>query len=108
MELVTHNRDKFTMSEKATNKKEAANSGHGIGQVVERLLRDYFAAHDGCMPAPGLHGRIIREVEKPMIEQTLTLTAGNQVQAAKILGLNRNTLRKKIRELDIQVSRGLK
>lgn len=94
------------MSDKAAKKKTSAGDGHGIGHVVERLLCDYFAAHDGCMPAPGLHGRILREVEKPMIEQTLDLTGGNQVQAAKILGLNRNTLRKKIRELDIDIPRG--
>lgn len=94
------------MPDRATMKKPDATQGNGIGQVMERLLRDYFAAHDGCMPAPGLHGRILREVEKPMIEQTLGLTGGNQVQAAKILGLNRNTLRKKIRELDIDIPRG--
>jgi len=96
------------MTDKAIQKNPAANSGHGIGHVVEKLLREYFAAHDGCMPAPGLHGRILREVEKPMIEQTLNLTGGNQVQAAKILGLNRNTLRKKIRELDIEIQRGVR
>jgi len=50
----------------------------------------------------------LREVERPLISLTLLATRGNQIKAAQVLGLNRNTLRKKIRELDIQVVRGLK
>jgi two-component system nitrogen regulation response regulator GlnG len=65
------------------------------------LLRGYFAE-----PLPGLHARVLRDLEKPLIEQTLALTNGNQVKAAEILGLNRNTLRTKIRELAIEVRRG--
>ena len=56
----------------------------------------------------GLYNRILREVEKPLIEQTLDATRGNQIRAAEVLGLNRNTLRKKIRDLDIEVIRGLR
>ena len=47
-------------------------------------------------------------MERPLIELSLSATRGNQIRAAKLLGLNRNTLRKKIRDLDIQVIRGLK
>ena len=53
------------------------------------------------MPPPGLHARILREVEHPLIVATLEITRGNQVKAAEILGINRNTLRKRIRELGI-------
>ncbi len=60
------------------------------------------------MPASGLYVRIVREVERPLIQRTLAATRGNQVKAARVLGLNRNTLRKKIRDLDIQVSRALR
>ncbi|MHC4180289.1 MAG: helix-turn-helix domain-containing protein, partial [Planctomycetota bacterium] len=60
------------------------------------------------LPASGLYDRIVREVERPLIELSLGATRGNQVQTAKLLGMNRNTLRKKIRDLDIQVIRGLK
>jgi two-component system nitrogen regulation response regulator GlnG len=67
----------------------------------EGIVEAYFAAS----PAPGLHARILRELEKPLIERTLALTGGNQIKAAEILGLNRNTLRAKIRELDIEVKR---
>lgn len=80
--------------------------GQGLSQSIERHLRDYFSAHSDGLPAPGLYGRILRELELPLITLTLEATRGNQVKAADILGLNRNTLRKKIRELDIPVVRG--
>jgi two-component system nitrogen regulation response regulator GlnG len=80
----------------------------GLGSAVERHINDYFVAHKGAMPAAGLYDRILREVERPLIVATLVATRGNQIKAAHVLGLNRNTLRKKIRELDIPVVRGLK
>ena len=57
------------------------------------------------LPPPGLYQRILREVEVPLISAALGATRGNQIKAAELLGLNRNTLRKKIRELDIHVMR---
>ena len=83
-------------------------ANEGMGQAVERHLREYFAAHKDALPAGGLYDRVLREVERPLILLTLAATRGNQIKAAQLLGLNRNTLRKKIRELDIQVIRGLK
>jgi two-component system, NtrC family, nitrogen regulation response regulator GlnG len=83
-------------------------SGEGLASAVERHIKDYFAAHKGGLPAAGLYDRVLREVERPLIVQTLGATRGNQIRAAHLLGLNRNTLRKKIRELDIPVVRGLK
>ena len=80
----------------------------GLSVAVERHLKDYFAAHKDGMPANGLYDRVLREVERPLISLSLSVTRGNQIRAAELLGLNRNTLRKKIRELDIQVIRGLK
>jgi two-component system nitrogen regulation response regulator GlnG len=47
-------------------------------------------------------------MERPLLSLTLAATRGNQIRAAQLLGLNRNTLRKKLRELDIQVVRGIK
>ena len=79
-----------------------------LGGAVERHLRQYFEAHEGRLPPPGLYGRILREIERPLIELSLSATRGNQLRASDLLGLNRNTLRKKIRDLDIQVSRGVK
>ncbi|HLF58823.1 MAG TPA: nitrogen regulation protein NR(I) [Alphaproteobacteria bacterium] len=79
-----------------------------LGSAVERHLRDYFGAHKNALPAAGLYGRILKEVERPLISLTLEATRGNQIRAARLLGVNRNTLRKRIRELDIHVVRGIK
>jgi len=72
-----------------------------LSHSVDQHVRNYFEALDGAQPPPGLHGRILREVEHPLIIATLELTRGNQVKAAEILGINRNTLRKRIQELGI-------
>ena len=82
--------------------------GEGLAAAVERHITGYFAAHRGTLPAAGLYDRVLREIERPLIVATLGATRGNQIRAAHLLGLNRNTLRKKIRELDIPVVRGLK
>src|SRR5215469_14190086 len=91
----------------STDPLEAAGA-EGLAGAVERHIKDYFAAHKGGLPAAGLYDRVLREVERPLIVQTLGATRGNQIRAAHLLGLNRNTLRKKIRELDIPVVRGIK
>ncbi len=78
----------------------------GLSEAVDAHLRTYFAAHDQSLPAAGLHGRILREIERPLIIQTLQATRGNQVKASEVLGLNRNTLRKKIKELGIPIIKG--
>ena len=80
----------------------------GLSSAVERHIRDYFEAHKGGLPPPGLYDRVLSEVERPLIGLSLSATRGNQIKAAHLLGLNRNTLRKKIRDLDIQVIRGSK
>ena len=79
-----------------------------LGSAVERHLNEYFFAHKEELPASGLYERVLREVERPLIELSLAATRGNQIRAARLLGLNRNTLRKKIRGLKIQVFRGPK
>ena len=76
-----------------------------LSESVDTHIRRYFQALKGGVPAPGLYGRILREVEHPLIVATLEMTRGNQVRAADILGLNRNTLRKKIKELNIRAGR---
>ena len=78
---------------------------NGIGEAVEDHLKDYFSAHSGELPPAGLYDRILKEVERPLIALTLGATRGNQLKAADLLGLNRNTLRKKIRDLNIPVTR---
>jgi len=79
-----------------------------LSASVERYLADYFNSFGDDLPPPGLHGRILREVEYPLIAAALAATRGNQVKAADLLGVNRNTLRKKIRDLDVMVVRSIR
>ncbi len=74
-----------------------------LGEMVERYLAQYFAEFGEDLPPAGLYDRVIREVEVPLITAALTATRGNQIKAAELLGLNRNTLRSRIRSLRIQV-----
>ena len=76
-----------------------------LSASVARHLRRYFDLHGNVLPPPGLYARILREVELPLIEIALEATGGNQAKCADLLGINRNTLRKKITDLDIQVTR---
>jgi two-component system nitrogen regulation response regulator GlnG len=74
-----------------------------LGASVEKHLNQYFDSHKNQLPASGLYDRVIHEVERPLIIKTLKLVKGNQLKAAELLGINRNTLRKKIIYLDIQL-----
>jgi two-component system nitrogen regulation response regulator GlnG len=76
-----------------------------LSQSVARHLKRYFDLHNGQLPPNGVYDRILREVELPLIEIALDATAGNQAKCADLLGINRNTLRKKITDLDIRVTR---
>jgi two-component system nitrogen regulation response regulator GlnG len=79
--------------------------GDKLSASVARHLKRYFDLHGGQLPPPGVYQRILREVEMPLIEIALDATAGNQAKCADLLGINRNTLRKKITDLDIRVTR---
>ncbi|MEY3533615.1 MAG: hypothetical protein RI979_1639, partial [Pseudomonadota bacterium] len=82
-----------------------AMEGEKLAQSVARHLKRYFDLHGGQLPPPGVYDRVLREMEIPLIEIALDATAGNQAKCADLLGINRNTLRKKITELDIRVTR---
>ncbi|WP_340260694.1 response regulator [Roseobacter sp. HKCCA0882] len=79
--------------------------GDRLSASVAKHLRRYFDLHGGVLPPPGLHARILREVETPLLEIALEATGGNQAKCADLLGINRNTLRKKVSDLDIRVTR---
>jgi two-component system nitrogen regulation response regulator GlnG len=78
-----------------------------LARAVERHIRHFLAAHDDGLVSSDIYDRVIAEVERPLIQMTLAATRGNQIKAASMLGLNRNTLRKKIRDLEIPVVRGI-
>ena len=89
----------------------SADSGdepQSLGASVEQYLTQYFLAQGDRLPPPGVYDRIVQEVERPLISICLAATRGNQIRAAQLLGLNRNTLRKKIRDLGLEVIRGLR
>jgi len=77
-----------------------------LASLIERRLAQMFADHADGLPPPGLYDRVLEDVERPLISLTLAATRGNQVRAAEVLGLNRNTLRKKIQDLGLEVTRG--
>lgn len=87
----------------------ASGAGEGeadnLSSAVERHLRSYFDAHGDSLPPAGLYERVLKEIERPLISMTLDATNGNQIKSSQILGLNRNTLRKKIRDLNIPITK---
>ncbi|KGJ15890.1 aminotransferase class III-fold pyridoxal phosphate-dependent enzyme, partial [Paracoccus sanguinis] len=76
-----------------------------LTDAVELHLQRYFDLHGDQLPPPGLYDRIMREVERPLIQIALDACAGNQLRCAELLGINRNTLRKKVSDLNIEVTR---
>jgi two-component system nitrogen regulation response regulator GlnG len=72
---------------------------------MEGYLSQYFNSFGDSLPPSGLYDRILRDVESPLITAALAATRGNQIRAAELLGLNRNTLRKKIRDHKLRVVR---
>jgi two-component system nitrogen regulation response regulator GlnG len=79
----------------------------GLAASVERHLRQMLAGVADGIPTRDIYDQVLAEVERPLIRMTLSATRGNQIKAAAMLGLNRNTLRKKIRDLGIPVVRGI-
>jgi Fis family transcriptional regulator len=71
-----------------------------IAHCISLALEKYFHDLDGESPA-GLHAMVIKSVERPLFEHVLKEVNGNQTHAAKILGINRNTLRRKLDELNL-------
>ena len=79
-----------------------------LSTLVERYLAQHFAEYGDRLPPAGLYDRVLQDVERPLLSIALAAARGNQIRAAQLLGVNRNTLRKKIRELGVEVIRGLK
>lgn len=71
---------------------------------VDTCLKTYFKDLNGMSPVAGMYEKVITQVEKPLIEHVLRYVRCNQVRAANILGINRNTLRKKIQTLNIDLN----
>jgi two-component system nitrogen regulation response regulator GlnG len=94
------------LAQPVANTLEPEKTEETLSTSMERHLSKYFANFPGDnLPPPGLYHRVLKEVEGPLISAALAATRGNQIKAAELLGVNRNTLRKKIRDLDVQVIR---
>ena len=103
-EIISEDLVKNQLNEFIDNDKEDDYSVEGLSMSVEKHLLRYFELHGSSLPPPGLYNRILKEIEYPLIALSLNSSKGNQLKASKLLGINRNTLRKKINELDINVS----
>jgi two-component system nitrogen regulation response regulator GlnG len=68
----------------------------GFSKIVEKHLEKYFALHKDCEIPPGVYHRVLEEVERALFDVALRHSNGNHLKAAKMLGINRNTLRKKV------------
>ena len=73
-----------------------------INNYISEALDKYFKDLDGEKPA-SVYDMVINSVEKPVIQYVLELANGNQSKASEILGINRNTLRKKIKQHRIKI-----
>jgi Fis family transcriptional regulator, factor for inversion stimulation protein len=99
-----------TSKKKSTTKKKAKKPLPATAQVSARIkplsaltdeaLRSYFATLNGHKPGD-LYQLVIGEVERPLLKAVLSYTKGNQSRAAEILGINRGTLRKKLKCYDL-------
>jgi len=94
------------LGQAARNEAAVEEAADGFETAVSRRLEGEFAAASPGLPAAGLYDRLLAEVERPLILQALNATRGNQIRAAAVLGINRNTLRKKIQTLGIRTGRG--
>ncbi|ODR94397.1 nitrogen regulation protein NR(I) [Methyloceanibacter stevinii] len=95
----------FAPTARAASFSDTPEAAADLSEAVERYLSDYFMSFGQELPPAGLYTRILRKVESPLITAPLAATRGNQIRAADLLGVNRNTLRKKIRDLGIKVIR---
>ena len=82
-----------------------ATAGGIFGSGMSLALERYFESYGSGLPPPGLYSRVIREVDRSLIPASLDALGGNQARCAEMLGINRNTLRKKIADLDLSVTR---
>jgi two-component system nitrogen regulation response regulator GlnG len=92
----------------SVNSNELDSDNGKLSSSVEKHIKRYFDLHGENLPPPGLYNRILKEIELPLIALSLSATRGNQIKTSELLGINRNTLRKKIKDLDIVVTRSKK
>ena len=110
--LLMHETDKFISKNRIRKSLDSQPKfgvsdevGKRLSDIVEYHVKKYFDRHGGLLPPKGVYQRIIKELETPIIEVSLRACKGNQLKCAELLGLNRNTLRKKIKNINIDVAK---
>ena len=88
------------ITEEVISQPEEIQSASGIQECVQQSMETYFANLDG-QGTNELYKMVISEVEQPLLRVVLKHTRGNQTRAAEILGINRGTLRKKLKMYDL-------
>jgi two-component system, NtrC family, nitrogen regulation response regulator GlnG len=73
----------------------------GFGAMLETHFANFFAEFGSSLPPDGLYNHVLEDVERPLLLATMAAVGGNQLRAARLLGINRNTLRKKLSDLSI-------
>ncbi len=94
MDVSQHSDEIITLNDHSNNNETP------LSKCVKVAVDEYFShlnGHDGS----GLHALVITEVEKPLIEAALEYSGYNQTKAAKVLGISRSTLRKKMDQYNI-------
>ena len=89
-----------TMNDAVNQMSETDDENVPLSGTIKSMLEDYFNDLDGTPPAD-LYQMVLQEMEQPLLETVLHYTRGNQSKAAVLLGLNRGTLRKKLKQYDI-------
>ncbi|MEM7763496.1 MAG: DNA-binding transcriptional regulator Fis [Pseudomonadota bacterium] len=90
--IQANTRKTVTSKKKKKGKKQPV----PFARMTESALQEYFVTLNGTIPGD-LYGMVLSEVERPLFEKVMEYTAGNQSRAAEILGINRGTLRKKLK-----------
>ena len=88
------------------NRDAAMSSSDTILDFMEHHFSSYVSSFGDKLPPNGLYDRVLNEVEPPLLRAVLSATRGNQLKAADVLGINRNTLRVKIKQHQIKSLRG--
>ncbi|HEX8446690.1 MAG TPA: nitrogen regulation protein NR(I) [Sphingomonas sp.] len=89
----------------AASLEAVAGGGEGdLATVIDEWMAGWFLRHRGVMPPGGLYDSLLPAFEGPLLRHVLLVARGNQLQAARMLGINRNTLRKKLVSLGIEAA----
>ena len=86
-----------------TRKRQEKNTDRPLSHHVRQCLNDYFRSLNGSEPPSGLYRMVLEQVEKPLLERVLDYSEGNQSRAAELLGIYRGTLRKKLKQYELDL-----